>query len=104
MTGWLIVLVVVACYRLTRLVTSDYIAEPVRLWAERRWGEKSKRAYLVTCNWCLSIYIAPCVTVPAVLWPTNRIVWAVLLGLTASATAGLVATWQTYVESTTPED
>lgn len=104
MNGWLIVLTLVAVYRLTRLVTSDYIAEPIRKWAERRWGTESKRAYLLTCNWCLSIYVAPAVAVPVVLWPSNRIVWAVVLSLTASAVAGLIATMQTYYEQITPEE
>lgn len=84
----LAVLVLVATWRLARLITADFITEPIRAWAARR-GEKL--GYLFECPWCLSIWLAPILVVPAVLWPDNRLVWAVMLILAASGVAGMLA-------------
>lgn len=104
MNGWLIILALFATYRLTRMVTSDYVAEPLRTWAEKKWGKQSKRAYLLTCNWCFSMWVCPWPSMVAVWWPTNRVVWWTLIALSASAATGLIATQQTYVERTTPDE
>lgn len=77
--------------RLTRLVTADKIAEPIREPLIERWGEDSKRAYLLTCDYCASIYVAPVVATVAVLWGDNRVVLIGLIALTASFVAGFVA-------------
>jgi hypothetical protein len=89
MTWLTVALVALATYRLTRLVTADRIAEPVRNWVVERnpgWA-----GYLVTCDWCLSIWVAPWPAVAAVLWPDNRAVLAALLALSASAVTGLLS-------------
>lgn len=104
MSGWLIFLTLIAVYRASRLITSDFITEPIRVWIENRYGTDSKRAYLVTCNWCLSVYVAPLVVVPVVLWPSNRAVVAIVFSLAASAFAGLIATWQSYFQAITPPE
>lgn len=48
-----------ATYRLTRLVTTDTIFERVR---EKVWKRfpphKGGIGYLITCNWCASIWVA----------------------------------------------
>ena len=48
-----------AIYRLTRLVTTDTILERVR---EKVWKKfpphKNGIGYLITCNWCTSIWVA----------------------------------------------
>jgi hypothetical protein len=92
MPGWLLVaLTIGAIMRLTRLVTADKITEPIREWLTDRWGEESKRAYLVGCDYCASFWIAPPVAAVVVAWPDNRVVWVILIALSASFLAGIVA-------------
>lgn len=89
MTTTYVVLILLAVWRLARLVTADFITEPIRAAAARR-GEKL--GYLFECPWCLSIWLAPIVVAPAVAWPGNRVIFAAVLILAASGAAGLMAT------------
>lgn len=89
MNALMVGLVALATYRLTRLVTADAIMQPLRDWVANRG--RARLTYLVACDWCLSIWIAPVPTFAAVLWPTNRLVIAVLVALGASALTGLVS-------------
>lgn len=92
MPAWLLVVLAIgAIMRLTRLVTADALTEPIRERLIARWGEDAKRSYLITCDYCASMYLAPVVATVVVLWPDNRVVIIVLLALTASLVAGLVA-------------
>lgn len=69
----LCVLLALACYRVTRLVTTDKITEPIfdrlRFGLERRWYAKhgpmgsdthfnSKLAFLLSCPWCLGFWVS----------------------------------------------
>jgi hypothetical protein len=68
----LFVLLALACYRVTRLVVLDKIAEPVteriRWWFERRWYAKheggsethfnSKIAFMLSCPWCIGFWVS----------------------------------------------
>jgi len=75
---WLVALASLAAYRVTRLVTSDKITEPIfdriRFGLERRWYVKhgpadsdthfnSKLAYLLSCPWCLGFWVSGATTV-----------------------------------------
>jgi hypothetical protein len=87
-TPLLLVVAALATYRLTRLVTADKITEPLRLWVLDRsqWA-----GYLVTCDWCLSIWIAPPVAVCAVLWGDSTVVAIGLCALAFSAVTGVLS-------------
>ncbi len=89
MTPFLHVLVALSTYRLTRLVTADRITQRIREWAVAK-GEMLE--YLATCDWCLSIWIAPLPSVLAVLYPSNRLVLVGFVALSGSALTGLIAT------------
>lgn len=92
MTAWLLVFLAIgATARLTRLVTADAITEPIRDRLIRRWGEDAKLSYLITCDYCASVYIAPWVAWVTIYWPDNRVVLIVLLALTASLASGLIS-------------
>lgn len=92
MSAWLlVVLVILATMRVTRLVTADKITEPIRERLIDKWGEDAKRSYLLTCDYCASMYVAPIVATVAVLWPDNRVVLIGLIVLAASFVAGIVA-------------
>lgn len=71
--AWLFVLLALASYRVTRLVTTDKITEPIfdrlRFGLERRWYAKhgpegsdthfnSKLAFLLSCPWCLGFWVS----------------------------------------------
>lgn len=92
MSTWLLVaLVIGAVVRLTRLLTADKISEPIRDRVDRRYGEDSMRAYFVTCDYCVSMYLSPIVATVAVLWGDNRVIVIALIALTASYVTGFLA-------------
>ena len=85
--AWLII-TILATYRLVRLVTADQITLPLRSWVADRseWA-----GYLVTCDWCLSIWIAPAPTAALLLWQEHLPVQIALLALALSALTGLLS-------------
>ena len=88
MTPFAFVVLALAVYRATRLVTADKITEPFRVAVDSR----SKWAgYLVTCDWCLSVWLAPWFTAVMIRWPESRAVWAVCGFLAVSAVVGLLS-------------
>lgn len=86
MTALLFIIAGLATYRVTRLVTADKVTETLRQRVKSKW-----LGYLVQCDWCLSIWIAPAPALAMVLWPDNRAVLVVLVGLALSAVTGLLA-------------
>jgi len=90
MTALYVVLVLLACWRLARLLSVDEIFRPARVKIVARFGEGGQIAYLVTCPWCISIWSSIPVAAVAVLWPDNRAVWAALLVLAGSGVAGIM--------------
>jgi hypothetical protein len=54
-----IVILGLATYRITRLFTRDTILEKFREWWWKKFPpEKSPIGYLLTCEWCLSFWVA----------------------------------------------
>lgn len=47
-----------ATARLTRLVTRDQITHKARRWALARLDHDGMIAYLIVCDWCVSMYAA----------------------------------------------
>jgi hypothetical protein len=83
-----IVLVALATYRLTRLVTADRITQKLR---EAVIARGEMVGYLATCDWCLSIWVAPIPSGLIIMFPDNRLILLGLLALSASALTGLLA-------------
>jgi hypothetical protein len=82
---WPFALYVLATARLTLMVTTDALFEEPRLWVlnrlvpEDEYGDelpirwrwlRKKAAYLVTCIWCVPVWVAGLVTWP--LWQWHR--------------------------------
>lgn len=88
MTAFWFIVVALATYRLTRLVTADKITERVRSFVEVR---SQWLGYLVTCDWCLSIWVAPLPTLFALRAGDRWWVQAGLVALGASALTGLLS-------------
>ena len=72
------VIIALAVFRLTRLITTDTIFESLRnrLWAKFP-PHKSKLGYLITCDWCTSIWVASIVVPSAMIIPVLVYVYAV---------------------------
>ena len=83
-----IILVALSTYRLTRLITADRITQKLR---EAVIARGEMVGYLATCDWCLSIWLAPIPTGLAVMFPGTRLILIGLLALSASALTGLLA-------------
>ena len=98
---WIYVLLAfLATARLTRLVTGDFITQPIRSWVHRRFGTDSKLGYLVTCDWCVSIYTGTVVAVIMFNWWYLATVQVIVLILAASHFTGLL----TRLEAAATED
>lgn len=92
-----LLLALLAVWRLARLITTDFLTEPIRNWvsgydAKTESEQRPRLGYLFSCPWCMSIWIAAPVIWPALWWPDNRAVLLVLAALTASGVAGMLAT------------
>lgn len=83
-----IILVALSTYRLTRLVTADRITQKLR---EAVIARGEMVGYLATCDWCLSIWVAPIPSSLVIMFPGNRLILVGLLALSASALTGLLA-------------
>ncbi len=66
-------------------------------WAKPRAGWFGKSiAYLVECDWCVSVYVAALFSYLTYAHP-QQMQW-VLLALTASGVTGMIATWEAVIE------
>jgi hypothetical protein len=82
------VLAALATFRLTRLVTTDRLLDAPREWVQARFD---RLGYLVGCDWCSSVWVAPGPAVLAVFHADNPWALLVLAVPSASAVAGLLA-------------
>jgi hypothetical protein len=96
MTAFWFIVVALATYRLTRLVTADKITEPIRRFVEVR---SQWLGYLVTCDWCLSIWVAPLPALVAIRAGDRWWVQAGLVALGASALTGLFSLVERRLDS-----
>ena len=91
-----LVVLILAVARLTRLITTDQITLPLRTFVIRKYGEESKTAYLIFCPWCVSIWVSAPLTAMTFLVPHwwDWIEWTwygVLTFLAVSHATGLIA-------------
>ena len=86
-TLWLII-AMLATYRLTRLITADQITKGLRGWIVER---SEWLGYLVTCDWCLSIWFAPGPAIAVLVYGDVLAVRVVLVALALSAVTGLLS-------------
>jgi hypothetical protein len=96
-----------AVARVTRLITSDKITERPRdavvSWAWSRFkpavppsdwdrADPPLPAYLITCPWCVSIYVAAPAAVMAWAWGDSPVLFIPALALAFSQVTGLMST------------
>lgn len=81
-----------ATYRITRMMTRDAIFESARQKVWKRYPpETSKLGYLLTCEWCLSVWVGSLVLLCSIITPATKVV---ATALALSATAGLLAAYE----------
>lgn len=85
-----LVILALAVFRVTRLITTDTILETPRNWLFDRFPpDRSRFGYLFTCNWCMSIWVSSLLVIPYTIIPTVTVIIALIPAL--SAVAALIA-------------
>jgi hypothetical protein len=81
-----LVILALACARLTLLITTDEITSSLR---ERVWSRfdpgKSQFGYLFTCNWCTSVYTASLLVILYKILETQTIFVSMIFALSMVA-------------------
>ncbi len=86
-----LVLGALAVHRLTRLVTTDEVARPLRRVVDER-SDGGAGSYFVVCPWCVSMWVAGGWLLLRTAAPrTARALGTVLA---SSSVAGLLASWE----------
>jgi hypothetical protein len=72
-----------AVARVTRLIVDDKISLPIRQRVLQKSGEDGWFFYLVSCPWCMGVWVAAGMTTVTYLWQSS--IWATMLTLLAVA-------------------
>jgi hypothetical protein len=83
------VILVLAAYRVTRLITTDTIAEGFRNWVWSRQDPGTKIGYLISCNWCTGFWVSLVFVFGYLLVP--NVTFVVSLVLSTSALVGIIS-------------
>ena len=84
-----LVILALGVYRLTRLGTTDVVLEKLRERWWRRFPPDTAPGYLLTCDWCLSIWISAPTVLMYSMYPTATVYVCAVFAL--SAAAGIIA-------------
>jgi hypothetical protein len=85
-----LVILSLAAFRLTRFVTTDTIFNRQRSFIWRKFPpESTKLGYLITCPWCIGVWLSSLVYLSYIIFPEQTI--AVCSVLCISAIVGLVS-------------
>lgn len=88
-----LIVLALAVFRITRLLIEDEIFDTPRDWLYAKFRGKPLLTYLLTCYWCLSMYVAVVVVGLYLLIPIPTLIVCVVLAL--SAVVGLIDKWKT---------
>jgi hypothetical protein len=83
------VIIALAAFRVTRVITTDTVFESVREFVWKRFPPSKGFGYILTCDWCSGFYVAIFFVAAYLLLPT--IVYVVSLVLSISAIIGILA-------------
>jgi hypothetical protein len=83
------VILALAAFRVTRVITTDVVFEAVRERIWKRFPPSKGFGYLITCDWCTGFYVSIAFVLAYLLVPV--IVYVVSLVLSISAIIGLLA-------------
>lgn len=83
------VILALAVYRLTRIITTDVILEKAREWIWKRSpAHRNGIGYLITCTWCTSIWTSSLVMSMYKMTPGPTVFFCGILAM--STAAGLI--------------
>jgi hypothetical protein len=88
---FLFLILALAAFRLTRLLTTDAILEDVRNSFWNKYPPNTKLGYLWTCDWCMGFWVALIVFGLWLVVPQVTIVVSLILSI--SAVIGLLSAW-----------
>lgn len=101
-------ILVLAVARLTRLVVADEITKELRNGLIARLNEEKafhlKLAYLLTCTWCASVWVAAPVAVGTHYFGAHDWWWLALSTVAASQVAGMLGEVSSYLRSKSSDD
>jgi hypothetical protein len=80
-----------AAFRLTRIITTDNVADNFRQWVWSKYDPSTKIGYLITCNWCTGFWVSLLFVAGASVLP--QLTFVVSLVLAISALVGLLSAW-----------
>lgn len=78
-----LIVLMFAVARVTRLIVDDKISLPIRQWVLAKSGEDGWFYYLVSCPWCMGVWVSAAMTTVTFLWDSP--VWSALLVFLAVA-------------------
>lgn len=73
----ILIVLVFAVARVTRLIVDDKISLPFRQWVLAKSGEDGWFFYLVSCPWCMGVWVAAAMTTVTALWDCK--IWVTVL-------------------------
>ena len=85
------VILALAAFRLTHLVTTDAIADGFRTKVWKKFSPSTKIGYLITCNWCTGFWVSIFLVISYLVLPVATLVVSLVLAISASI--GLISAW-----------
>lgn len=85
------VILALAAFRLTHLVTTDAIADGFRTKIWKKFPPNTKIGYLITCNWCTGFWVSGFLVGFYLVLPVATLVVSLILAISASV--GLITAW-----------
>lgn len=85
------VILALAAYRTTHLITTDAIADGFRNWVWSKFPPATKVGYLITCNWCTGFWVSLLFVIGASILPQFTFVVSLIMAI--SAVVGLISAW-----------
>ena len=83
------VILALAAYRITHLITTDAILDGFRNWVWKKWSPMTKIGYLITCNWCTGFWVSFALVAGVSILPQFTFVVSLIMAI--SAVVGLLS-------------
>ena len=86
-----LLILILAAFRLTHLITTDAIADGFRTRVWKKFPPATKIGYLITCNWCTGFWVSIFLVIFYLILPLATLVVSLVLAISASI--GLISAW-----------
>lgn len=83
------IILALAAYRITHLITTDAIADKFREKVWSKFAPSTRIGYLITCNWCTGFWVSFGLVAGASILP--QLTFVVSLIMAMSAVVGLIS-------------